>query len=333
MFGGYRQPTLNRYVGFEMSWVIKVMEDSVMKRSWTRWSVAGIMAVCVAGSAAANMLSNGNMDTQPVFNNGEGWEAFSATDEPAFAVVWADWANGGGLSIFNFWSQPGDGDYGLAFACWQATSGGFYQDTQIQSDRTYTFTIWSHTGCNSIPSKFTQHERRIDFEWYDGKPTEGGSIVNVDGNDITAQIIDGQCDDVGGPEDAFNWQYFEFENLTPPVGAEWLRVVISWDSFGELATGGSEAIRWDSARLAVSSLDPLNESVAMSTDMPMWFFDFWTQGEVDYRLQLSTDMVGIGWLDAGAAVIDGDWEKERVRRAFHLPNQDAINYRVEGVRR
>lgn len=304
-----------------------------MMRSWTGWIVVGLWVACMAGPVSANMLVNGNMDRQPVFNNETGWEAFSLSDDPSAAVVWADWANGGGLSVFNFWSQEGDDDYGLAFACWQATSGGFYQDTQIQTDRTYTFTIWSHTGCNSIPSKFTQHERRIDFEWYDGEPTDGGMIIGVVTNDITAQIVNGQCDDVGGPTDSFNWQYFEFENLTPPVGAEWLRIVIGWDSFGEVATDGSEAIRWDSARLAVSALDPLNDSFAMSTNFPMWYFDFWTQGEVNYMLQLSTDMVGIGWLDAGAAVIDGDWEKERVRRAFHLPDQDAINWRVEGVRR
>ncbi len=296
-----------------------------MIRSWTGWIVVGLGLVVVAAPVSANMLVNGNMDRQPVFNNETGWEVFSNSDDPGTAIVWADWANGGGLSIFNFWSQEGDDDYGLAFACWQATSGGFYQDTQIQTDRTYTFTIWSHTGCNAIPGKFMQHGRRIDFEWYDGKPTDGGQIVATLPNDITSQIVNGQCDP-GGPTDASNWQYFKFENLTPPVDAEWLRIVISWDSFGELAVGGSGAIRWDSARLAVSSLDPTNGSVAMSTDFPMWYLDIWTQNEVNYMLQLSTDLVNGGWMDAGAPLIIGNGE---VQRAFHLPYQNALFIRFQ----
>ena len=85
-----------------------------MMRSWTGWIVVGLWVACMAGPVSANMLVNGNMDRQPVFNNETGWEAFSLSDDPSAAVVWADWANGGGLSVFNFWSQEGDDDYGLS---------------------------------------------------------------------------------------------------------------------------------------------------------------------------------------------------------------------------
>lgn len=295
-----------------------------MTRRWMAGWMAGLLAAGVAASGSANMLSNGAMNQAPIFNDQDGWEAFSNNGDPNFAVWWADWANGGGLSLFNFWGQEGDGDYGFAFACWQATSGGFYQDNQIQSNKTYTFTIWSHTGCNAIPSAFTNHQRRIDFEWFSGDPDTGAPLVAITTNDITSQIVNGQCDP-SGPGDAFNWQYFEFTNITPPPGARWMRIVVKFDSFGQTATGGSEAIRWDSARLAVSSLDPTNPTTTLSTNRPMWYFDFFTQSNVLFSLQFSTNLPANTWIDTAPDPLPGNWQTQRV---YHLPQGDSVDWRV-----
>lgn len=304
-----------------------------MMRAWTAGWITGLLVAGMAASASANMLSNGAMDDAPIFNDQNGWEAFSNNGDPNFAVWWADWANGGGLSLFSFWGQEGDGDYGFAFACWQATSGGFYQDNQIQTNKTYDFTIWSHTGCNAVPSAFTNHQRRIDFEWFAGDPDTGAPLVAVTTNDITSQIVNGLCDNVGGPTDSFNWQYWDFLGIVPPPGAQWMRIVVKFDSFGQTATGGSEAIRWDSARLAVSSLDPINESVGQTTDFRVWYLDFNTQGDgVLYSLSTSdgADLPNDIWTDSGVPPLRGDGGTERF---YHTPgNVSNVLWRLEAVR-
>ncbi|MEM1083083.1 MAG: hypothetical protein AAGI48_03105 [Verrucomicrobiota bacterium] len=265
--------------------------------------VAALVATaCSLTTAHAFLLEDGSFET-PIasFDDLQGWEAYGTPDIPS-AISREDWANGRPGDGGGLFAQEGDGQFGLAFRAFSASTGGFFHDVPVEPGRSYDFTIQSHCASsfyNQVVDSGTGSVE-IVFDWYDGDPNNGGVLVSSDLNDLTSSITDGGSDGnlPPGPSQSSNWQDWSFSQ-TAPAGSAYLRLTIQWIATANV-TGGDEAMRWDNAELT-TTLDPLNESVATGT-APRLSFD--SQEAVTYTVESSPDLSS-GFADAGEAPIMG----------------------------
>jgi hypothetical protein len=271
-------------------------------------------------SSHAFLFDDGTFETPiPSLEDGNGWEAFGTPDLGS-AISREDWANGApGTGGETGYAASGDGQYGMVFRGFSGSAGGFYHDVPVVPGQQYDFHIQSHAATEFyfqvVVGEPNPGTVSIVFEWYDGDPASGGTLVLGEVNDITDSITEGGSDaeDPIGPSIADRWQDWDY-NLTAPAGSAHLRVIVQWTAAG-VVTGGDEAMRWDNAELT-TALDPLNDMVESQSSLRL---SVDTQEGVSYTVETSPDLAG-GFSDAGLAPIMGNGATQEL--FFGLGGQD-----------
>lgn len=294
-------------------------------------TLAAMMAALAltATTGQAFLFDDGTFESgRPDFEDGSGWEAFGTPDTFA-AVGYEDWANGApGIpgALFPY-ADGSDGQFGLTFAAYRASAGGFYHDVPVEPSRQYDFHIQSHAGhefYTQVTGPGGSGQVSIVFSWYDGDPTGGGALITAVTNDITGTISNGgkDTDFPIGPTHVPNWQDWDYTGLTPPPTAAYLRTLIQWTAPSSV-TNGNETMRWDNAELT-TSLDPVNEIVETS---PVMQLTYNTQSSVTYAIEATAD------LDLGFGVTEfpeifGD---DTTQQVSFLPQTDIAAFRLKAT--